>query len=166
MLGLVLHFKPAYANHSACTTASLRGYQPLQTKALYAAAELGVADALAGGPLPVEQLAAPRGVKPDALCRVLRLLASMGIFKEVRPGRRTGMRRLMAGWGEATWMALHSCDLHCKPPRPAPALYQSTLHHPSTCLLAPLEPVLQACLQTTGCRGCCAATTPPPWLTW
>ena len=54
------------------------------SQALYAAARLGVADALKPGPLHVSHLAAAKGVKEDQLRRVLRALASHGIFKEVR----------------------------------------------------------------------------------
>lgn len=51
-----------------------------------AAARLGVADILVTEPLPVEALAERTGTYPDALYRLLRALASIGIFKEV-PGR-------------------------------------------------------------------------------
>jgi hypothetical protein len=51
-----------------------------ETKALWTAAELGVADALAPGPLGTDQLAGRVGADPDALGRLLRLLASIGYF--------------------------------------------------------------------------------------
>nr|BBE36472.1 methyltransferase [Streptomyces sp. SoC090715LN-16] len=44
--------------------------------------ELEVADHLAPGPLPVEELAERAGAHPDALYRVLRCAASVGIFAE------------------------------------------------------------------------------------
>jgi len=63
---------------------ALRG--GLMTRALGLAAEHGVADALRDGPVPVEELAARSGADPDTLHRILRALASDGIFEEVEPG--------------------------------------------------------------------------------
>ncbi|MBB5156851.1 hypothetical protein BJ970_004385 [Saccharopolyspora phatthalungensis] len=54
---------------------------------LSAVAELGVADQLLDGPLSVEELADRTGSHSDALYRVLRALASKGVFTEV--SRRT-----------------------------------------------------------------------------
>jgi O-methyltransferase domain/Dimerisation domain len=54
----------------------------VETKALGAAAELGVADALHSGPLTTDALAARVGADPDALGRLLRLLVSIGYFME------------------------------------------------------------------------------------
>lgn len=56
-----------------------------QSQAVYVAAELGIADLLRDGPQPVEALAAATQCVPDALFRVLRALASIGIFTEVAP---------------------------------------------------------------------------------
>lgn len=50
---------------------------------LQAIAELGIADELADGPLPVEDLAKRTDSNPDALYRALRALAGKGIFTEV-----------------------------------------------------------------------------------
>ncbi|MEU8819319.1 methyltransferase [Actinoplanes sp. NPDC048796] len=50
--------------------------------AIRVAATLGIADALAGGPRPVAELAAAAKVDPDALARVLRYLAARGVFTE------------------------------------------------------------------------------------
>jgi len=58
----------------------------LTTKALAIAADLRVAHALAAGPRPLAELAAESGADPDALHRVLRALASEGVFEEVEPG--------------------------------------------------------------------------------
>lgn len=58
----------------------------IETKSLGAAADLGVADALVGGPLTTEELAARVGADADALGRLLRLLTSLGYFVE-RGGR-------------------------------------------------------------------------------
>jgi hypothetical protein len=46
---------------------------------------LGIPDLLADGPRSVEALARETHVNPDALYRVLRLLGSNGIFREVSP---------------------------------------------------------------------------------
>jgi C-methyltransferase len=56
------------------------------SQAITAAAELGVADALANGPLPIDELAARVGAEPDALGRLLRALVSRGIFRHRRDG--------------------------------------------------------------------------------
>ena len=52
------------------------------TAALYPVAKLRIADLLADGPLPVTDLAQKTGSNADALYRVLRLLASTGVFAE------------------------------------------------------------------------------------
>jgi O-methyltransferase len=53
-------------------------------------AKLGVADIVGSEPVPVEELAARVGADPSALHRVLRLLASDGIFSEATPGAFIG----------------------------------------------------------------------------
>ena len=57
----------------------------LMTQALYVAAKLGIADLLASGPRPVSELAAETETHERALYRVLRSLASAGVFREVEP---------------------------------------------------------------------------------
>ena len=57
------------------------------TQAIAVAAELGIADLLADGAKGPEQLAGRSGADPDALHRVLRFLASCGVFKEDSAGR-------------------------------------------------------------------------------
>ena len=52
-----------------------------------AAADLGIADALANGPLSVEDLAVAVDADPDTLHRLLRALTSRGIFRLRRDGR-------------------------------------------------------------------------------
>jgi len=54
----------------------------LATQALYVAAKLGIADLLAGGPKPVAELASATNTDAAALYRVLRALASVGVFTE------------------------------------------------------------------------------------
>jgi hypothetical protein len=55
--------------------------------ALYVVAELGIADLLAGGPLRTADLAAATGTHGPSLGRVLRALASRGVFAEDGAGR-------------------------------------------------------------------------------
>ena len=57
----------------------------LMTQALYVAAKLGVADLLKGGPRAVAELAAETNTHERSLYRVLRSLASAGVFREVEP---------------------------------------------------------------------------------
>ncbi|UCD49923.1 MAG: hypothetical protein JSW27_20630 [Phycisphaerales bacterium] len=57
------------------------------TQAIYVAAELGIADLLAAGSQTAEQLAERTETNSDALYRVLRALASAGVFAEDEDGR-------------------------------------------------------------------------------
>jgi C-methyltransferase len=57
------------------------------SQAITVAAQLGVADALANGPLPIDELAARVGADADALRRLLRALSGRGIFRHRRDGR-------------------------------------------------------------------------------
>src|SRR6478736_8156914 len=52
------------------------------SQAIYAAAKFGIADLLKGGPRTAEQLAATTSTDADALYRLMRALASVGIFAE------------------------------------------------------------------------------------
>src|SRR5262245_41869337 len=56
-------------------------------QAIGVAADLGIADLLANGPKSSGELAQASGSHPRALYRVLRALASVGIFTEVEPER-------------------------------------------------------------------------------
>jgi hypothetical protein len=69
--------------------AKLRGIitQYFSSRALYAAAALDVAGALAGGAKNIEELARATGAHAPSLYRVLRVLASSGIFAEGDDGR-------------------------------------------------------------------------------
>ena len=53
-------------------------------QAIQAAAELGIADALAERPLPLDELARRVDADPDALKRLMRALISRGMFRERR----------------------------------------------------------------------------------
>ncbi len=81
---------------------ALRG--ALVTRALGLAADLRVAQALVAGPRSHEELARDRGADADALYRVLRALASDGIFEETEPGvfRNTAASEVLArdGWDD------------------------------------------------------------------
>jgi SAM-dependent methyltransferase len=52
------------------------------SRAIYVAATLGIADLLAHGPQPSSTLAKATGMHAESLTRVLRLLASVGVFTE------------------------------------------------------------------------------------
>jgi len=58
-----------------------------QSQLLYVAAKLGIADVLAAGPLTVNEIASRVGAHPPSLSRVLRALASVGIFAADPHGR-------------------------------------------------------------------------------
>jgi hypothetical protein len=62
----------------------LRG--ALATRALAIVADLRIADELAAGPRPVSELARKVGADEDILHRLLRALASDGVFAELEPG--------------------------------------------------------------------------------
>jgi hypothetical protein len=82
------------------------GYQISQ--AIHVAAVLGIADLLADGPRSSDDLATTTGAHPDALYRLLRALASVGVFHEADERRFTltdlgaGLRSdapdSLAGW--------------------------------------------------------------------
>jgi hypothetical protein len=91
------------------------------SKPIYAAAELGIADLLASGPMSVEELARVSRTHADSLYRLLRALASVGIFAEGedRRFRLTPMASLLqkesmrstvlsfnSGWNDRAWMHL------------------------------------------------------------
>lgn len=65
------------------------------TQMLAVAARLGVADLLADGPQSAEALASATGAHPDALHRLMRALANMGVF-EALPERRFALTPLGA----------------------------------------------------------------------
>jgi hypothetical protein len=53
--------------------------------ALYPVTKLGIAELLADGPLSIQELASKTGANEDALYRVMRALANVGVFTEVAP---------------------------------------------------------------------------------
>jgi hypothetical protein len=56
-----------------------------QSRALYAAARLGIADALGDAMLNADALAVRVDAQPDALARLMRFLAALGVFEETAP---------------------------------------------------------------------------------
>jgi hypothetical protein len=74
------------------------------TKALAIVTDLRIAQALADGPKPIAELAREAGAHPDVLHRLLRALASDGVFAEEEPGvfRNTSTSELLLspGWTE------------------------------------------------------------------
>jgi O-methyltransferase domain/Dimerisation domain len=64
------------------------------SRALYAAAKLGLADKLAGGPASAAELAKATGAQAPALHRLMRLLAGLGILKTESDGRRFALTPL------------------------------------------------------------------------
>ncbi|HEX9961818.1 MAG TPA: methyltransferase [Pyrinomonadaceae bacterium] len=88
------------------------------SQAVYVAAKLGIADLVKDNPRPVAELAAETNTDANALYRVLRALASIGVFTETEPktfaltpfaepllSDRAGSMRDMAIWigEEAHW---------------------------------------------------------------
>ncbi|AGZ50238.1 methyltransferase [Mycobacterium kansasii] len=61
--------------------------QAWAAQAITVAADLGIADALANGPMTADELAAAVGADADALSRLLRALIGRGIFRRCRDGR-------------------------------------------------------------------------------
>lgn len=59
----------------------------MSTQVVYTAARLGIADALADGPLSADDVAAGLGSNPDATHRLLRACAALGVFREGADGR-------------------------------------------------------------------------------
>lgn len=59
----------------------------LVSRSLHVATELSIADLLKDGPMAVDELAAKVGAHPNSLYRLLRTLASFGIFGEDEHGR-------------------------------------------------------------------------------
>jgi hypothetical protein len=95
----------------------LSGFQLSQ--ALYVAAKLGIADRLLNGPRSVPEIADAIGADPSALGRLLRTLASLGVFTESEPGvfAVTPLGRTLASEepGSVREMALMWMETHYDP---------------------------------------------------
>lgn len=92
-----------------------------KSRAIHAAAALGVADLLENGPLALGELAARLDCHPASLYRLLRALTTIGIFEQRSPGvfattslgrclgsgaMRDSCLMLNADWHEAAWREL------------------------------------------------------------
>jgi len=91
----------------------IRGYWT--TQAIFVAAELRIADFLADGPKDPDELGKQAGVKGDMLYRVLRALASIGIFAEDEAGRfmLTPLAETLRGdSGQRAYARLHGGELY------------------------------------------------------
>src|SRR5262249_12984104 len=91
----------------------IRGYWT--TQAIFVAAELRIADMLADGPKSPDELGEQAGVQGDMLYRVLRALASIGIFAEDSEGRviLTPLADTLRGdSGQRAYARLHGQELY------------------------------------------------------
>jgi hypothetical protein len=91
----------------------IRGYWT--TQAIFVAAELQIADLLAGGPKHPDELGRDAGVQGDMLYRVLRALASIGIFAEDEDGRfrlTPLAETLRDDSGQRAYARLHGAELY------------------------------------------------------
>jgi hypothetical protein len=91
----------------------IRGYWT--TQAIFVAAELRIADLLADGPKLPDELGRQAGVRGDMLYRVLRALASIGIFAEDGDGRfaLTPLAETLLGEsGQRAYARLHGQELY------------------------------------------------------
>jgi predicted O-methyltransferase YrrM len=70
-------------------------YGAVTTRLIAVVAELGIADLVSQAPRPVSELAEATSTNPDALHRILRTLAGVGVFTEVS-ARRFGQTPLSA----------------------------------------------------------------------
>jgi hypothetical protein len=77
---------------------------------IYAAAKLDLADRLKNGPITVEELAAAADVQAPALYRVLRALASVGVFAEIGD-KRFKLTQLAATLQRAVPGSMHAVAL-------------------------------------------------------
>lgn len=95
----------------------LSGFQVSQ--ALYVAAKLEIADRLIDGPVSVEKLASELDCDPRALSRLLRTLASLGVFTEVQPdaygSTPLGATLMSDGEGSMRELALMWMETHYAP---------------------------------------------------
>jgi hypothetical protein len=94
--------------------------------ALNAVIELDIADKIAGGARPVTELARESGANEDALYRILRLLASLGIFTEavprafahtpasemLRSGAKGSLRDLVRWWCDPFHFRIYAEFMH------------------------------------------------------
>ena len=91
MVHLETQFRPSTTGAAEAAIATMRhlimGFRTTQLVSV--AATLGIADILSRGPRTPAELAAEVGAEPGALYRVLRALASLGVFAETADGAFT-----------------------------------------------------------------------------
>jgi hypothetical protein len=75
---------PVHAGPAAALRQLIMGFRA--TQLVHVAAKLGLADLLRAGPQPPHRLAQAVGAEPQALQRLLRALASLGLFAETADG--------------------------------------------------------------------------------
>ena len=90
------------------------------SRAIYAVTALGIPDQLADGPVSCAQLARDSGAHEGSLYRVLRLLASLGVFSEAAPGsfRLTVLGSRLQSEAPASmrsWALMHGTVGGCQP---------------------------------------------------
>jgi hypothetical protein len=83
---------------SPAQTAIQLAFGFINARSLYVAAKLGVADHLKDGPKSAVELATTLSVQPDALYRIMRVLAASGVFAHA-PQRTESLFSHLAGSG-------------------------------------------------------------------
>lgn len=91
-----------------------------QSRALYIATKLGLADALAEGERTASVLAGELSLHEDNLYRLMRMLASIGVFEEVRPrtfrnNRLSEPMRSGSANSVRDMILMHNCDAMSRP---------------------------------------------------
>src|SRR5690349_9676542 len=77
------HYEPLAPTPADEVLHLMRGF--VVAKSLYTATRLGIPDQLRSGPLPADEVARRTNTNPDAIFRLLRALASIGVFAETAP---------------------------------------------------------------------------------
>jgi hypothetical protein len=89
------------------------------SQALYVIARLGVADALLDGPRHIGELAEVTGTDPDALFRVIRTLAPLGVFRTEADGKisvtKFGATLAPSAPGSVHGIARYLMETHYRP---------------------------------------------------
>jgi hypothetical protein len=146
-----------------------QGYQLSQ--ALYVAAELGVADALAAGPLDARALASAVGARADELARVVRALVAHGVFEQAADGRFAlndaaaclqrdapgDTRAIVVDFGAQMYRAFGELLHSVRTGQPGfDAVYGQALFDSSTSAAGSGRSWPRCCRPTRGSRACCA----------
>src|SRR4051794_5276156 len=115
-----LHAMPTGARRplDAAGLAAMAG-GPYPTQLLFVLARLGIADRVAGGPRTAAELADEIGADADALFRVLRAVAGLGVLTQdqddrfgptsaselLRPGTQGSLHARLTLYGQSWWWA-------------------------------------------------------------